>query len=915
MSSSDDLSAQMERAARQVEENRRRMLEEAQQSRSIVDRLMENTRRAVDAAAAGTAAAAAAAAGAVAFGSQQFNRYGPWGSGTAGDIARGPRAAALEAISGSANVSLFRRSSGAGNYFAEPMGVGELLFHAGAGAAMSAATGGLIGSGAAVRFGYDPRLVQSRASSELDLRIQNIGNATLSALPFLGSRMFAFRGMEEDTQRLVAQRLSFIRSGGMRGAEVGGVGFKSNSSFIESISKGMGDELRRINSLRGFDLSDEEAGDIQTAALDTFSPAEIERLVRRGGAGGFKDKVTRAMRNINTLKADLNAEVRDIAEVRRALRGVIESSDIERFLGTAGGRGRGGLNDMDVVRLEQQQIREGVAIGLRSSAAVAYGRRQTSTAESLFASMSRGEIDPTTASMYGGSGGFDSAAALAARMRSIGLNFGNSDAGVRSLFYSDPGAASRMSGGYVDILSRQALSVAANPFAATNALYDPDTQARMATGGAFAAFERARSSARFRSSVFGGRLGSEAFKAYGVTEFQRLAGIGDNAEAQRLYSLFADRETYFSSALGTGQGQRASGLMEALSAISPDVSRDAVADLIRSGRIGPGDDISKMSPARVAALLAGTDGLAGTGAAIGEAVRAYVADRQSNPGERPAGRDYAPAGGDGRTRTTDLQANIRALMSAGFSATDINQALRARGAGSQFSVGPDGSLRVWSSEGQSDGRQRFTDAFSVSWADEFIGDDAWQRDSYSGLLKALSDLGGSAASQQSWANMRERMFDATGAAGSAFLEGTSGQSVNDRIQSLLSTDPSKLGNKYQRDFRERFGKGLSGKALMSLGVDDARDLLTSFYKSRSGGASSEMISRISRAATEQDFSALADDVTRAGGGDDVATMAALTFISRNRSGLSALQQNRGATEGTPIWVRLAGATGNGLGAN
>ena len=892
----DRLSEQMNRMAQKVEETRQRMFEESQRARAAMENAMMSTRSFMDRALAGAMGAAALTGGIAVTGAQQYARYGPWGGATVGDIAHGVSQTALAAIGASGVASIFRPPPPSTSYFAAPMGLGSALFHAGVGQAIAGMTGGLFGRSATIGPGYDPVLIRSRAGAELSLRFENIGNTALGYIPFAGDRMFAFRGMEEDMQRQIAQRLSFVRTGGRRGGEVGGFGFRASSAGIEDIAKGFGDTLRSMNRARGYDMSDEEAQQVTTGVLDQLSASEIERTVKRGGASGVRDKMKRAAETIARAKFSMNADLESINALTKALSEFMSSDGIDKFMATAMSRTPiGGMSAMQIAQQDLVHLREGVAIGLGSGAAVRYGRRRTNAAAALY--NAAGDIDPTTMNMYGGRSDMAAGLAFSARQAASGLQFGNSSVGIQALYQMDPGALRRLGagGGYMDFVRDQAFATLRNPFAALTAQYDPETQARMAAGGDFAAYRAARSEVAWRASMTGGLMDPAAQRAAAIQQYQRSTGISDNMEAMRRFELYGAREAFFTQEIGKKGGAQAAGLYESLLKVSPSIKRKDVLDLIRSGAIGAGDDPLSMSPARLLGLLSGR-GDRTLGEATGVEVGRFVASARSNMSdlEQRARGKWAPAAGTmNRVSTGEAQAQIAKLIRAGYSAEDINRAFRRNGAGSDFRV-KDGKLQL-RTEGDITNWQ-FVDAMEESALLK-------QSDgrNLEGFGNALLGLASGAGQQQEWRDMRDSTVAAMGSAGEEFTRGVRGGDFDAQVARMVKMQASSLNNSVQRDFRERFAGGVTAKSLFGLGLGDAKDVLSTSYKQR--GASADVLKRISAARGEQDLASLVDDALGVAGGEQrMLSLAAIVFAKRNEGILSSMAPKLGS-EGSPMWIR------------
>jgi hypothetical protein len=900
----------MARAAQQAEDARRRAADDTARSRTLMDSLTGGTRMFMDRALGGTAAVAGVAAA----GYQGYSRYGPWGASVARDSLAGPGTAALEAIGLSGRAALLRGAPGGpSGFYAAPMGFGDLLYEAGGGRALQALTGGVFGLDANRSAGFNPALVQSRARAELQLRFENIGSSMLQSLPFSNRTRFAFQGGTEDTQRLLAQQLSFIRSARIPGGEIGGLGFRANSTGIAGIAQGMNEELGRINRLRGYDLSEGEADELKGGALARFTPVELERAVQTGGLGSVRAKAQAAMKRLNELKQATNAELKDLIEFQSEVKKFFQGDSFDALMRPT--VAFGGMNQLQAMRQTGVLAREGLSLGLRQGSAARYGRQQSTAALSFYESMVNGEIDDATARMYGGTGA-DAAFAFTARKRAYGLSVGSRDDGMRSLFYADPGAVSKLNSGgnYWSFLGAQANTAMQNPFAAGLSRYDPSTQERLANGGMYAAYSAATAEAR-ATQMFLGKRGADQVLLRGLTGFQERTGISDNAEVRRLYDMYKERDDYFTSELGDKRrGRQASGLMEAMSNVAPGLRREAVLELMRSGEIKDGEDIGKMSTARLGELLVGFGGGGEEARSLRNDSSAFFRESRQWSVEEWASDSlnnarFAP------TRTGDVQDQIQRLRQMGYSSTDINQRLKQAGAGTQFRVADDGTLQVWSSEGRKDGKQVFQNATGVSWADGSIGDDAQQRNSHQALMETLRGMSGSAVSQRSYANVVQGQFDSLGVAGDAFLQGLGGDALGDKIQNLLSGKATKL-NKHQREFKQMFSDGqLTGKSLMAYGADDARSLLRQYYKGQKT-LSPDRLSRINAATSEEDFNSLAAELRKANGDDDVQVAMATSFAARRRSELSTLAAGRGHSASNPLYVEMVpSGTGANLGTN
>ncbi len=910
----DRLSDSMARMARQVDETRQRMFEESQRARASLESMMATTRSFMDRAVAGAVGAAALTGGIAYAGAQQFSQYGPWGGATAVDMSRGVSRAALSAIGLSGGLSVFRPSPASGAYYSTPMDFGSAIYYAGFGQVISSLSGGLFGRSAGVGPGFNPALVESKARAELSLRLENIGNAGLSSIPFFGDRMFRFRDMEESTQQQAAQRLSFVRTGRRAGAEIGGVGFRADSSGIEAIAKGLGDELRSTNRARGFDMSDEEAQQIVSGAWGRFSPSDLERLVNRHGTTGVRDKIKQAAAQLSKVKMALNADFESINELSATVAGFMDGDSVGRFLAQSMSRGPlGGMTAIQVARQDAANMQAGRVLGLRGGGLLRYGRRRTNAAAALYEASidDQNPLDQTTLSMYGGTG-LAAGAAFSAQQSISGLQFGNTDPGMAALFQSNPAALARLNAGgsYLGLMQDQTFAQLRDPFASLKARYDPETQARMASEGDFAAYRAARAKVAFRASMSGGLMDPAAQRAAAIAEYQQSTGISDNMEAASRFGLYGDREAFFSEELGAAAGARAGGLMESLSRIMPSVSQRDVVDIMRSGEIGPNEDLSSLSPARVASLLGRRGATATVGASAEGEIRAFISDLGSRSGKfLGRGSELPNRGGRfGAVRTERLQAQLSTLMRSGYSASEINKVLSASGAGNQFRVAPDGTLQVWSSEGSADGNQRFVNAGDVSWAQDSVGGDAWNSDAFQGVIKALGDLGSRAGDQQKWSEIQTNMFEAMGASGDAFFAGVDGANVSDRVGSLLGSRSGGLRNRFQRDFHDRFSGGLTAKGLAASGLSDAKDALAAYYAHH--GGSSDILKKIRGASSSADLSPIVEDVNKAGGDREVETWAALALIKRNSGALAQLAPKLG-TELSPMWVQFKGSRPNG----
>jgi len=874
-------------AAQKAEEARLRAAEDMYRSRSFLDSIMERSKRVTDRMVEGTSAAAFVAGATISQGYQYYNRFGPWGAASVSDTARSFTTSFGQAL-GLSNALNLPRGIPSG-YFAASSSFGGLLSETGLGSIPFQLTGGLYGRDPIRALGFNPALVQSRAQAELSLRVQNIGNTFLSALPLTSRTSLAFRGIEEDVQRNLAQRLSFVNTAGRAGSEVNGVGFRSNSDFVESAAKSVLSEVRNLNVQRGYGLQNDEAKRLIDTSSSLFTEVDTERAVRRGD---YKEKIIGAFKTTSALKKRFNMEMDEIEKLVSDVRGALSFSAAESFLQAPSQR-FGGFSDGQAKLIQLNLLKEGMAAGFTQSGALTYAKGAMTRGNSLYESAIRGEIDPATYRMFGGSGGADSAVLFQAGLRNIGTQVGMGDSNLRTLYYSNPEGVSSLNrgSGLIAHLASASAATLRNPFASRLAAFDPTTQSRMMESGAFSAYSLARAKGALVGSLFGGN--SEAVEAAALEEFQQRTGQGP-METRRLYNMYRDRENSFETTFGAGTGARAAALYESLSNASPSMTPESFVDLVRSGRLSLDTDIGNISSARISAM---------TPAANRADIPKIIKNRIDSYSDAMTSAPYWTK----MVSSHDVQQTIDSLIASGMSVKDINQELQRSGAGSQFNVGSDSRLRVWSALGASDKKERFVDVSQVPWASN-LGDDSWQNTAFSGLIKAIKNLHAKSGSKAAIAMQQTGLLSQMGPSADAFFRGVSEGTFADRVDAMLSGSfvPT---NDIQKSFRSRYGGDLTGDMLSQDGKL-TRDVIAALAHT------GEDVTDLVKLASEGQWAPVASGLKNKGLDDDYRSLVAVEFARANQSALTALTR-RGESHAFPLFVTVTNGNQhqNGVGGN
>lgn len=949
----DPVAYQIERMARRTEENRQRMYDQMMRQSAASTAEMGRVQM-ISSQALGMARGAAVSVGrGVAAVPSMMAPGVAMGAGYAGAQASSFAPDALSAFSLQGGPLAYGpQTRGAiGGYYAGAQSFGGLLYEAGLGSALNAATGGLFFRDVNRRFGVAPGIIEEASRDELGLRFESIGNRFLSSLPFARRMGVGFRDLEERNQRRMAQRLSFVRSAGMAGASRTGYGFRSRSGFIEGIAEGQDEAYRSLDTMLGYSGDREDMLAATEAGLAGFGNAELERMARDD-----PQKITRELRDatitVERLARQTKLDIDAVREFRQALSGYMEEGGVTEFISGVGrdvqaGGLFGGQTAGARRAAAMQRAREAFALGMDPTQFGGFDIMRQRQSTALYESAVRGEVDRSTLYMYGGANDADAAERFNLRMARMGLQANMGSPGMRTLAFQAPGAFRQVLGGQMnqmDILGAQAGATLANPFAATTALYDPATLNRMQNARGLGAFQRARAMVTMQEPVMraAGATGQDV-EAQMMEQFREMAGIAEThegrMEARRLFQRFSDRQRNLRRLLPNDRD--ASGamlLMQEMEELNPAVTPEQAAAAF--GEIGDvGERFGGMAARRALARNAAR-GLGDTGMSrffATETKRIRIGSRPGHhrnvnipvygtrsrrrriiDGELMDTDDEFLAGREEGVRTNLFQDAIASAISDyNMTPKQINELIREE-AGSnwnRYMLDDTGNLMVWSSDNRD--RAEWQNVETVSDARDRLGDSGYEQEGAKVLFRVLERINNMNAGGAMATGLRRQAFRRTGASGELFLSNLGGGELGDRVSTLFRTKDTSTLNRFQREFLGTFARGsgadrqVTGAGLVqgfggreNGGLAQAKEFLRLFYEVSGGDNVEATLSRIETAETGADLTRVMEGLNsqqRRALRSDLA----LFYMNRNRSALESEARNvRGQTRGSPMFVEL-----------
>ena len=920
----DPLQEQMERMTARAEASRARMLDEIQRQRMMADQQLSRSQGFMDRATSATfhtarstmqtayrhaAPPMAAGAGYVgahtpALGSQVMQAFGVGG----GIFAQGPQL-----------------RGGEGSYYGGSQSFGGLLYEAGLGQALQSTIGmGMFFQDVNQRFGVAPGVIQEAARDELALRFESVGNRFMSSLPMAGRIGTRFNAMEEDIQRGMSRRLSFMRSQGLAGAKGTGRGFRSSSYLVERMAQSQTDAMSKINRQLGYGLSDEDAQQMMATGMATFDDFELERDIRGGDTQGLTQKLKSATQGVHKAAQQLRVDAKELQAFRESMKVYADSAGTLAAEAEVGRDIQAGFtvgSPQAALHARRQYFREAYALGVDDLAGQrGYGMQQARRVTNLYDSAVRGEMDPQTLAMYGGATRDEQARIFRQRTAQYGLQAMN-DPALRGQMYQDPGYTQSLlagrGGGVMGRLQAQAGAQLANPFAPTLALYDERTRETAANSGLLSQFRMAQQHTEMMRPFYDNFNLSES-EIENMTAHQLAQQTGmDPIEARRRAAEMRGNDEMMTSILGSkADGKAGAALMHRARAVSPGATPEASAALLKAARaagMNPEDltedqirnfitantDDANVSAAR--RRVAGFDSKSRT------TTRRVMGDPKdfNRPSISTTKRRQIKNGrivdefGDEGLETSEWKKMVSDLLALGKTPEEINAALEQAGAGNQFRVDEGGDLKVWS---HGDGGWTHTDnvgdysIWASNWADGRLGDDEWQRKASVGMYQALSAMGDELASR-GITPVKARAADMKAFRGDLTIDeimSGSGKSMTDK----------QLG--FRRAFSANGDNRIQGSELTTvLGESRAKNLLREYYSSQ--GMKGDALKNAMAGITDsKSFGAAIDAIPD----EQRAVLRALTaehYVAYERSKVDTAARARadGSSKETALWVREA----------
>lgn len=439
-----------------------------------------------------------------------------------------------------------------GPYLSSGQSFGGLMYDAGLGSALNAATGNLFFRDANQVLGMPQGMVRQMAQDEMSLRMNKVVNVLGQALPFSDALGMRFNDIRDVTQRDVARRFSYLT--GQASSMSGGRGVSSTGALASGIARSLEDAGERFDRARGYSVSKEEELDIRNATLNMMSSTQGQKFATMSASQ--RDSDIRKMRNVvHQMMDNLRVSAKEAAEITQEFGEFFspeQMGQMSRAVQTAISSGAGGsLTGIQLQRMLVQSQRAGLQMGMSDSQAMKFGETFLNERGAILAQRRSGLLSYGDMFMYGGSNADEAAALMAQANRRLGLQYG-ADPAIGMMYANKNGvramndlAAGSNQGGIFGFMTSQANVAASDPYAALRARFDPQAKERQATTGLLAAFNQARQVADF-NTVFGPGAdtpeGKANRRAVAIAEFARSAGIKDDVEAARQYDRLARAE-------------------------------------------------------------------------------------------------------------------------------------------------------------------------------------------------------------------------------------------------------------------------------------------------------------------------------------------------------------------------------------
>lgn len=891
----DPIAEQIARANAQTEMARARMLDEMYRTRALMDAQTSTSRGFMDRVqgfAAGTARAtmgAARYAGGMAIGAAGHAvPYIVMGGGYAGSYGPGVGRSIMQAFGMGGDAFDYGPAMAGhmGSYYAGAQSFGGLLYESGLGAALRDTIGmGMFFRDVNQRFGVAPGIIRERSQEELGLRFETVGNRFLSSLPFASRMGTRFYGMEEDIQRSLAQRLSFMNTRGMAGSRSTGRGFRATSDIVERLADRQTEALSLINRQLGYNLSDADAQAALDTGLATFGDFEISSSLR-GGRDNFSGKLRDATQGVHRAASELRVSTQDLRQFRESMRRYGDSAltlameadaarDIKsgRFIGST----------QSVIRARDQYAREAFAMGIDDQAGTrAYADLASRRSVSLYEAARDGVMKRSTLGMYGGEDEAAQARNFRQRVTQVGLGV-MQDPATRALVYQNPEYIQQvLRGGGGGVMGRyRALAGAtlSNPFGATLAQYDARTYAAAAQSGLLLQFRQAQEDVDFMRPIYRQFMSD--------TEMRGMETHG-LVERTGMEPFEAVRQAEFIRGLDTRMGSRAGGGLyyRAMQAATGVTERRVRGLMGRAAAMGI--DPSSLTDRQIRRYM---DNAAG-----GSARRDFLRAGDWEKGRRGGGlmdRWLHPGGYE----SSELQKRFDALIAGGFSVEDINAELRmsvvnGQSAGEHFRLSDSGHLQVWS-------KGRFQDYEQVSWADKRIGDDRWTTNTAEGMRLVVNDLG---------KRMRDPLPIRDSAAMEELYAGSGKGTEEERLSRILSGSQDITLNRLSVALQQAFGTDNAVSAdetLKEFGLSGGTQILREYYRQKGFTTDGELSDKLEGVRTPEDFNKRIQEIV-AGGDQALLNKLNTEMLVRRESDANRSvdrMRHDGSHETRPLYVK------------
>ena len=918
----DPIHEQMQRMAARTEASRRQMYDEMMRQRASMDMQSARTQGIMSQAWMATQRAAQFTASAAS--SVYGHAAPPIGASMAYMGARMPSL-------GRETLAAFGMGGGAfaygpqlrgmvGGYYSGAQSFGGLLYEGMIGDALKSTLGmGLFFQDVNKRFGVAPGIIREAASDELALRLSAVGNKAMAGIPIAATRLgWRFKAIEQDVQRDLTQRLSFIRSDGMDGGAFTGYGFRSSSSVMEGMTSAQMRAFQTLNKRLGYGVSNDEVQAAMNAAIAGFSERELENAMAADPSGKtLSRRLEKVTADMERVARDTHADIKAIQNFRAALRSFGDEAGITVAEGIVAsdvqaGRLFGGGNPEARLQAQLQFMNEARALGLDDLASQArYGGRQYNRSLAVYEQSRTGLISGAAFSMYGGDSDFERAQNYRRRVAQLGVQSGMSSPGLRALFYSGAGLAGIQEGrlDYLGGLGAQANAMLRDPLASLKAEFDPNTQMLMASEGMFTQYASARAYARTVGSIYGVDEGSASFNSILYKTLQQKLGLGSPVEARRLADKYQNIERELYKIFGDrSKAEGAAGLASRLETIMPAVSGDmsAVANMYKANpnaRNLSNEDLftlaltaagrPQMSTAYTTGELSGTTRIRlGMDPGEGRGGVSYMTANFTNRRGVSKGRLMDIDGREG-LRTGDFNAWLTKIANQGGNIEDLNQIFAGNGGKWKVNRTDTGAeLMVWTQKG-------WVRASEDSDQRDRIGTSYWNKDP---LIKSWGEL-------QEW---ERRHTTASGfAAGSTidylslrpdavrgFFGSGDAKGIQGKIAQLFESGGSSA---VQKEFYKSFtdsGKLTAASLLRGFGSRDrVRAFLKNYYKPFQGGRDLKLADM----DTDEEVNSLLSSVTALG---DLRLSLVRAHIDANASIFETMARNQRGTFDQPMVVQI-----------